>query len=71
MFILFGMLACDTKLNQVVKNLPDNAGGTKDTNMIPGVQGSPGEGNDNPVFLPGRSHGQRNLVGYSPWDHRD
>ena len=20
-----------------------------------------------PVFLPGKSHGQRNLVGYSPW----
>ena len=23
-----------------------------------------------PVFLPGKSHGQRNLVGYSPWDHK-
>ena len=23
-----------------------------------------------PVFLPGRSHGQRKLAGYSPWDHR-
>ena len=23
-----------------------------------------------PVFLPGESHGQRSLVGYSPWDHR-
>ena len=22
-----------------------------------------------PVFLPGESHGQRNLVGYSPWGH--
>ena len=22
------------------------------------------------VFLPGKSPGQRNLVGYSPWDHR-
>ena len=21
------------------------------------------------VFLPGESHGQRSLVGYSPWDH--
>ena len=21
-----------------------------------------------PVFLPGKSHGQRRLVGYSPWD---
>ena len=23
-----------------------------------------------PVFLPGESHGQRNLVGYSTWDHK-
>ena len=22
-----------------------------------------------PVFLPGKSHGQRILVGYSPWSH--
>ena len=23
-----------------------------------------------PVFLPGKSHGQRSPVGYSPWAHR-
>ena len=23
-----------------------------------------------PEFLPGKSHGQRNLVGYSPWGHK-
>jgi len=23
------------------------------------------------VFLPGKFHRQRSLVGYSPWDHRD
>ena len=23
-----------------------------------------------PVFLPGKSHGQRNLAGYSPWGHK-
>ena len=23
-----------------------------------------------PVFLPGESHGQRSLAGYSPWDYR-
>ena len=22
------------------------------------------------IFLPGKSHGQRSLVGYSPWDHK-
>ena len=24
-----------------------------------------------PVFLLGKSHGQRSLVGYSPWDHKE
>ena len=24
-----------------------------------------------PVFLPGRSHGQRSPAGYSPWDHKE
>ena len=24
-----------------------------------------------PVFLPGKSHGQRRLVGYSPWGHKE
>ena len=23
-----------------------------------------------PVFLPGKSHGQRSLMGYSPWGHK-
>ena len=25
----------------------------------------------NPVFLPGESHGERSLVGYSPWSHKE
>ena len=24
-----------------------------------------------PVFLPRESHGQKSLVGYSPWDHTE
>ena len=24
-----------------------------------------------PVFLPGKFHGQRSLVGYNPWDHKE
>ena len=24
-----------------------------------------------PVFLPDKSHGQRNLAGYSPWGHKE
>ena len=39
--------------------------------LIPGLRRSPGEGNGNPLqFLPGKSHGQRSLEGYSPWGHK-
>ena len=36
---------------------------------IPGLGRSPDEGNDNPLQYAclEKSHGQRNLVGYSPW----
>ena len=27
--------------------------------------------NATPVFLPGESHGQRSLAGYSPWGHKE
>ena len=49
----------------MVKNLPAR----QETGSIPGSGRSPGEGNGNPlpVFLPGEFHGQRSLVGYSPW----
>ena len=45
-----------------------------DLGSVPGSGRSPGEGNGNPptpVFLPGRPHGERSLVGYSPWGHKD
>ena len=46
-----------------------NAG---DPGSIPGLERSPGEGNGNPLqFLPGESHGQRSLAGYSPWSHKE
>ena len=32
---------------------------------------SRGKGQTTPVFLPGKSHGQRSLVGYSPWDCKE
>ena len=39
---------------------------------IPGMGRSPGEAwQPTPVFLPGESHGQRRLVGYSPWGHKE
>ena len=41
--------------------------------LIPGSGRSPGEGQwqPTPVFLPGESHGQKSLMGYSPWDHKE
>ena len=47
----------------MVNNLPVNAG---DIGSIPGSGRSPGGGNDTPVFLPGKSHRQRSLAGYTP-----
>ena len=54
----------------MVKNLPANAG---DMDSVPALGRSPDERNDNPlpVFLPGESHGQRSLTGYSPWGHKE
>ena len=55
--------------DSVVKNLPANAG---DVSLISALGRSPGEGKKQPIpiFLPGKSHGQRDLVGYSPWGHK-
>ena len=53
----------------VVKNSPANAGDIKDTGSVPGLRRSPGgkHWQPAPVSLPGESHGQRSLVGCSPW----
>ena len=52
----------------MIKNLPANAGDIREAGSIPGSGISPGggHGNPTPVFLPGESHGQRSLAGYSP-----
>ena len=50
----------------MIKHLPANAG---DVGSIPGLGRSPGEGHLTPVIVPGKLHGQRSLVGYSPWGH--
>ena len=44
-----------------------------DLALIPGLGRSPGEGNGNslPVLLPGKSHGWRSLVDYSPWGRKE
>ena len=48
----------------------ESASNVGDLSSIPGLGRSPGEGNGNTFFLPGESHGQRSLVGYSPQSHK-
>ena len=52
------------------KESASNAG---DPGSILGWGRSPGEREwqPTPVFLPGKSHGRRNLAGYSPWGHKE
>ena len=56
----------------MVKNLPINAGDAGDTGSISLVGKIPWriKWQPTPLFLPGKSHGQRNLEGYSLWSHR-
>ena len=53
----------------VVKNLPANAKDRGDVGSIPRVRRIPWKRKwqPTPVFLPGKSHGQRSLLDYSPW----
>ena len=46
---------------------------TGDLVLIPGLGRSPGEGHGNPFQHSGLEHpqGQRSLVGYSPWGHKE
>ena len=54
----------------MVKNLPADARDTGDADSIPGLGRSPG-GGPTPVYLPGKFHGQRSLIGYSPWGYKE
>ena len=55
--------ACQVVLQ--VKNPPASAGDIRDACSIPGLERSRAR-QPPPVFLPGESHGQRSLAGYSP-----
>ena len=61
-------LALTSQVALAIKNPLANAEDAKDTGSIPGLERSPGVGNGNLylVLLPGKFHGQRSLVGYSP-----
>ena len=51
----------------VIKNLPASSGGFNPwVGKIPWRR----KWQPTPVFLPGNSHGQRSLAGYSPWGHK-
>ena len=52
-----------------IKNPPANAG---DAGSVPGVGKIPQrrQWQPTPIFLPGKSQGQRSQVGYSLWGHK-
>ena len=52
-----------------VKNPPANVGDTGDVGLIPSLGKIPWrtKWQPTPIFLPGKSHGQRSLAYYSPW----
>ena len=56
-----------------VKNPPANAGNIGDMGLIPGSGRFPWRRawQPTPVFLPGETHGQRSLEGYSPWGRKE
>lgn len=51
----------------MVKNPPASEGDAGGVGLIPGWGRCPGAGNGKSVFLPG----QRRLVSYSPWGHKE
>ena len=58
--------------DSVVKKPPAKAENTEDMSSIPGSGRSSGEGNDNPIQCPclEESHGQKSLMGDSPWGRK-
>jgi len=60
----------DFPIAHMVKNLPamqERSGFHLWVGKIPWIR----KWQSTPVFLPGESHGQRGLVGYTPWGHKE
>ena len=56
----------------MVKNLSASAEDRDAGVQSPGVDDSLRRAwQPTPVFLPGESHGQKSLAGYSPWSHKE
>ena len=56
-----------------VSEVKESVSNVGDSGSSPGLRRSPGGRRalqPTPVFLPGKSHGQESLVGYSPWSHK-
>ena len=70
------MQLLDSRASQValvVKNLLANSGDIRDMGLIPESGNIPWRRTwqPTPVSLPGESHGQRSLVGSSPWGRKE
>ena len=56
----------------VVKNLSDNAGDVRDEGSTPELENPwRRKWHPTPIFLPGKSHKERNLAGYSTCGHKE
>ena len=56
----------------MVKNLPASAGDIRDGALSLGQEDPMEEGMaTTPIFLPGKPHGQRSLISYSPKGHTE
>ena len=66
---LTGLTPSASLMAQIVKRLP----AMRETRFNPWVGKIPWrrKWQPTPVLLPGKSHGQRSLVGYSPWDRKE
>ena len=66
--VLFGI----SQVALVVKNPPANAGDRRNASLIPELERFPWRRawQPTPIFLPGKSHEQRSLVGYGPQDRQ-
>ena len=76
------LLSLFYKFSQFILDFPDGTGGKKSAcqcrrcekpRLDPWVRKIPWrrKWQPTPVFLSGKSQGQRNLVGYSPWGHKE
>ena len=66
------MITRASQVPLVVKNSPANAGDARDMGSVPGLERSSRRAwQPTPLFLPGESHGQRSLEGYSQWGHKE